>query len=89
MCALIVERIKNKFLNFEFIWKDNENDANTSTTYFFNFFVFWKYLEKHVVKIWVMTELLKEKEEMGERGGGRSPGHNLNITDEFTDGFYR
>jgi hypothetical protein len=36
-----------------------------------------------------MTELVKEKEEMEEREGGRSPGHDLNITDEFTDGFYR
>jgi hypothetical protein len=26
---------------------------------------------------------------MEEREGGRSPGHDLNITDEFTDGFYR
>jgi hypothetical protein len=46
MCVLIVERIKNKFLNFEFIWKDDENDANTLTTYFSNFFCILKIFRK-------------------------------------------
>jgi len=40
--ALIGERVKNKFLNFEFFWKDFEKDANTLRTFFFCIFSYLK-----------------------------------------------
>jgi len=39
--------------------------------------------------LFVAKSMEEEEEEEEEMGGGHSPGHNLNIIEGFTDGFYR
>ena len=39
--------------------------------------------------MFVAKSMEEEEEEEEEMGGGHSPGHNLNIIEGFTDGFYR